>query len=155
MAETDQKSKAAAAAKAAADKKATDTANASKPANINTFFPAAAITITVKQAPGTLALAPANNGGIKRGTNLEVKATITRTNGFTGPVNLSLPLPPNVAGLTAAPVTIPADKNEGVLMITAAGDATTGQLANMVVRASMEFNGQAAIDQPLAINVTE
>ena len=35
---------------------ATDTANASKPNNVNTFFPAAALTITVKPAPGTLAL---------------------------------------------------------------------------------------------------
>jgi hypothetical protein len=155
MAETDQKSKAAAAAKAAADKKATDTANVAKPANLNTFFPAAAITVTVKPGPGTMALAAANNGAVKRGTNLEVKATVTRTNGFTGPVTLSLPLPPGVAGLTAAPVVIPADKNEGVLMVTAAGDATLGQLANMVVRASMEFNGQASIDQPIAINVTE
>jgi hypothetical protein len=155
MAETDQKSKAAAAVKASADKKATDTANASKPANLNTFSPAAAITVTVKPAPGTMALAAANNGALKRGTNLEVKVTVTRTNGFTGPVTLSLPLPPGVVGLAAAPVVVPADKNEGVLMITAAGDATLGQLANMVVRASMEFNGQAAIDQPIAINVTE
>lgn len=155
MVETDQKSKAAAAAKAAADKLATDTANASKPANVNTFPPGAAITVTVKPAPGTLALAPANNGAVKRGTMLEVKTTVTRTNGFAGPVTLSLPLPPGVVGLSAPAVTIPADKNEGVLMIAAAGDATLGQLANMVVRASMEFNGPAAIDQPLAINVTE
>ena len=42
-----------------------------------------------------------------------------------------------------------------VLVIQAAGDATTGQLANMVVRASMEFDGQASIDQPIAINVSE
>ncbi|MBI3861349.1 MAG: hypothetical protein HY290_05590 [Planctomycetia bacterium] len=155
MAETDQKSKAAAAAKAAADKKATDTANASKPQNLNAFFPAAAITVTVKTSPGTLALNTPGNGAIKRGTNLEVKATITRTNGFIGPVTLSLPLPPGVTGLAAPPVVIPADKNEGVLMITAAGDATMGQLTNMVVRASMEFDGPAAIDQPIAINVSQ
>ena len=80
---------------------------------------------------------------------------MTRTNGFTGPVTLSLPLPPGVAGLTAAPVVIPADKNEGMLVITAAGDATMGQLANMVVRASMEFNGAASIDQPIALNVSQ
>jgi hypothetical protein len=154
-AETDQKSKAVAAAKAAADKKATDTANVAKPQNINAFFPGASIVVTIKPGPGTMALAVPNNGAIKRGANLEVKATITRGNGFAGPVNLSLPLPPGVAGLTAAPVTIPADKNEGVLVIQAAGDATTGQLANMVVRASMEFDGQASIDQPIAINVSE
>ncbi|MGE5194754.1 MAG: hypothetical protein ACM3U2_19865 [Deltaproteobacteria bacterium] len=154
-AETDQKNKAAMAAKAAADKKATDTANVAKPQNVNAFFPAAAVTVTVRPAPATMALAPANNGAIKRGATLEVKATITRTNGFAGPVTLSLPLPPGVAGLTAAPVTIPADKNEGTLVIQAAGDATTGALANMVVRASMEFDGPAAVDQPIALNVSQ
>ena len=154
-AETDLKSKAAVAAKAISDKKATDTANVAKPQNLNAVFPAAAITVTVKTAPGTLALAAPNNGVIKRGANIEVKATIARTNGFAGPVTLSLPLPPGVAGLAAAPVTIPADKNEETFVIVAAGDATLGQLANMVVRASMEFNGAAAIDQPIALNVTQ
>jgi hypothetical protein len=40
-------------------------------------------------------------------------------------------------------------------VIQAAGDATTGALANMVVHASMEFDGPAAIDQPIALNVSE
>jgi len=153
-AETDAASKAAAAAKAAADKKATDTANVAKPATPNVFAPAAAIVVTVRQAPGTLAVAAAN-GAVKRGATVEVKGTITRANGFTGPVTLSLPLPPNVKGLTAAPVTIPADKTEGTLVIQAAGDATAGALANLVVRASMEFDGASAIDQPLALTVQE
>jgi hypothetical protein len=103
--------------------------------------------VTVKTAPGTLALAPAN-GSIKRGATLEVKATITRTNGFVGPVTLSLPLPPGVAGLTAAP-----DKNEAQFVISAGGDATMGALANMVVRASMAFEGEAAVDTPIALTV--
>jgi len=154
-AETDQKSKAAAAAKAVTDKRATDTANVAKPQNINTFFPAAAISITVRQGPGTLALSVPNNGALKRGANIEVKATINRANGFAGPVELSLPLPPGVTGVTAAPVTIPADKNEGTLVIQAGGEATMGQLANMVIRASMDFNGPSAIDQPLAVNVSQ
>jgi len=154
-AETDAASKAAAAAKAAADKKATDTANAAKPTTPNVFPPAAGIMVTVRPAPGTLAVAVANGGALKRGATVEAKVTLTRANGFTGPVTLSLPLPPNVAGLSAAPVVIPADKTEGTLVIQAAGDATMGQLANLVVRASMEFDGQSAIDQPIAINVQQ
>ena len=154
VAETDAKSKAAAAAKAAADKKATDTANVAKPQNVNVFFPAAAITVTIKPGSGTLALAVPGNGALKRGASLEVKVTITRANGFAGPVTLSLPLPPGTIGLTVAPVTIPADKNEGTLVIQAAADATMGQLANLVVRATMEFDGPASIDQPIAINVS-
>jgi hypothetical protein len=144
---------AANAAKAAADKKATDTANVSKPANVNVVVPATTLTLVVKQGPGTMAVAAANGGAIKRGANIEVKVTVTRANGFTGPVTLSLPLPPGVAGLTAPEVTVPADKNEGTLVITAAAEATEGQLANMVVRAKMDFNGPAEIDQPIALNV--
>ncbi len=154
-ADTDAANKAAVAAKAAADKKATDTANVAKPATPTVFVPAAAVTVTIRQAPGTLAVAAANGGAVKRGANVEAKVTVTRTNGFSGPVTLSLPLPPGVAGLSAAPVTIPADKNEGTLVIQAGADATVGQLPNMVVRASMEFDGASAIDQPLALNVQQ
>lgn len=155
LAEATQKNQAAVAAKAAADKKATDTANVSKPTPLNTFYPTPSITINVKQGPGTLNAAPAGGGALKRGAKLEVKVTVARANGFTGPVTLSLPLPPGVTGLTAPEVVIPADKNEGTLVIQAAGDATLGQLTNMVVRGSMEFNGPAAVDQPVAINVTQ
>lgn len=152
-AETDAKSKAAAAAKAAADKKATDTANVSKPQNVNAFFPATPVVVQVRTAPGTLALTVPNNGSVARGANLEVKVVINRANGFAGPVTLSLPLPPGVAGLSAESVTIPADKNEGVLLVQASGEATQGALANLVVRASMEFDGPSSIDQPIAITV--
>lgn len=144
---------AATAAKAAADKKATDTANVSKPANVNVLVPATTVTLVVKPGPGTLAVAPANGGAVKRGANVEVKVTVTRANGFVGPMTLSLPLPPGVVGVTAPEVVIPADKNEGTLVVTAAADATEGQLANMVVRAKMDFGGPAEVDQPIAINV--
>jgi hypothetical protein len=143
----------ATAAKQAADKKATDTANVAKPQNVNLVKPAESFTIVVKQGPGTLAAAPANNGTVARGANLEIKVTVNRANGFAGPVKLSLPLPPGVAGLTAPEVEISADKNEGTLVVQVAGDATQGALPNMVVRGSMEFSGPAAVDQPVTITV--
>ena len=38
-------------------------------------------------------------------------------------------------------------------MISAGGDATRwGALANMVVRASMAFEGEAAVDTPIALD---
>lgn len=144
---------AATQAKAAADKKATDTANVAKPQAITLLAPAEAITLVVKQGPGTLATAPGNGGKVGRGSMVEVKVTVNRANGFAGPVKLSLPLPPGVVGLTAAEVEIPADKNEGTLVVMAAGDATQGAIANLAVRASMEFNGPAAIDGALALTV--
>ena len=147
--------KAANDAKAAAEKKATDATNLAKPQNLNAFSPAPSITLVVKQGPGALQVAPANGGALKKGATLEVKVTVARANGFAGPVTLSLPLPPGVTGITAPEVQIPSDKNEGTLVIQAAADATMGQLPNMVIRGSMDFNGPAAVDQPVAINVVQ
>jgi len=152
-ADADAKSKAAAAAKTAADKKATDTANAAKPKNVQFFPPSTALVVTVKPGPATLAANVPAGGAIKRGAKLEVKVTVNRINGFAGPVTLSLRLPPGVEGLTAAPVTIPADAKEGTLVIEAAGNATQGKLPNMVIRGSMEFQGQAAVDVPVTLSV--
>ena len=155
LAEVTQKLAAVTAAKAAADKKATDTETASKPVNIVVFSPSASLVVTVKPGLATLAVAAPNNGALKRGEKLEVKVTVARINGFKGPVELTLPLPPGVVGLSAAAVTIPEDKNEGVLVIQAAADATEGALANLVVHATGEFNGKAAVDQPIAITISK
>ena len=96
-----------------------------------------------------------SGGNIKRGGKLAIKVSVSRTNGFKGPVTLSLPLPPGVKGLSAAPVTIPAGKKDGVLTVVAAKDATTGTIANMVARATMQFEGKAAVDAPITIKVAK
>ena len=155
LAEVAQKLKDVTAAKAAADKKATDTETAAKPTNIVVFSPSAPLVVTVKPALATLAVAAPNNGALKRGEKLEVKVTVARVNGFKGPVELTLPLPPGVVGLSAAPVVVPEDKNEGVLVIQAGADATEGALANLVVHAAGDFNGKAAVDQPIAITISK
>jgi hypothetical protein len=110
----------------AAEAKAAETAKIATPANIVLFTPAAPVTITVKPGPATLAVAPANNGMVKKGEKIEVKVTVNRINNFAGPVTLSLSLPPNVAGLTAEPVTVAADAKEGTLVVTAAPEAPGG-----------------------------
>jgi hypothetical protein len=95
-------------------------------------------------------------GAIKRGATLAVKVTITRANGFSGPVTLSLPLPPGITDLKAAAVTIAADKSEAVLSVVAGPKATEGGLANMVVRAKMQYEGrEALVDQPITIKVSK
>ena len=162
------KTKAAAAAKAAADRSKKATANkrtvdrkvqaaerASRAQNINVFPTSTPLILEVKKAPATISASVGGGGNLKRGKSLDVKVTIKRINGFTGPVALSLPLPPGVKGLSAANVTIPPGKTTGTLKITAAGDATMGQLANMVVRATGEFNGKAAVDAAIKIKVNK
>lgn len=152
--EADEKSKAAAAAKVAADKKAEETAKASAPQNLNDIAPSTPIILNVRRAPANLTAAVPDNGALKKGAKIDVKVTVARVNGFAGPLTLTLPLPPGVAGISAAPVTVPADMTEAVVSIQAAGDATEGDLANMVIRAACEFEGAAEVDVPVAIKVT-
>ena len=94
-------------------------------------------------------------GAIKRGGKVDVKVTVKRINGFTGPVTLSLPLPPGIVGVTVKAVTIPADKTVGTLSIQAAKNATIGTLANMVVRGTMTFDGKAAVDAAVTLKVAK
>ena len=64
------------------------------------------------------------------------------------------PLPPGMQGLAAVPVTLAANQTDGVLTIEADQEtATEGTLANLVVRATMSFNGDAAVDQPITLKV--
>src|SRR5690606_8056170 len=100
------------------------------------------IVLTIKPAPYTVTAAPADGGKLKRGEKVDVKVTVKRQNEFSGPVTLTLAMPPQITGVAAEPVTIPADQTEGVLTITASGEATEGALANLVVRAVSEFDGK-------------
>jgi hypothetical protein len=70
-----------------------------------------------------------------------------------GRVTLILPLPPGLQGIDAQPVTVPAGKNSGVIVITAKPNAPPGPLANMVVRAQMDFEGKAEVDAPIVLKV--
>jgi len=109
--------------------------------------------LTIKPAPYTVTATPAEGGNLKKGQKNEVKVTLARQNGFTGPATVSLPLPPGVTGVKAEPITIPADKNEGVLVIETAADAAEAALANMVVRIAASFEGDAAVDAPVTLKV--
>ncbi len=153
--QAEKKSKTADAAKKVADKRASDAANAAKPKNIDIAPPSTPIIIRVKRGPATFGLSVPNGGALKRGAKTEVKVTLKRINGFQGPVTLRLPHVPGVKGVTAEAVTVPADKNEGVLVIQAAGDATLGTLPNLVVRGTMQFEGQAAVDSAITLKVSK
>ncbi len=115
--------------------------------------PSLPLVLHIKEHPATLAVTLAGDAAIQRGGSIDIPVTVNRVNGFAGPVTLSLPLPPNVAGLSAQPVTIAAEQKEGILQVVAAQDATEGVLDNMVVRAAMQFQGEAAIDQPISLKV--
>jgi hypothetical protein len=151
----DDKNKATTAEKTTADQRFKAADAYAKAANINFHPTTTPIIITVKPAPYTLTAAPADGGNVKLGAKNEVKCEVKRQNGFVGPVTLTLPLPPGVAGIKAEPMTIPADQTAGILIVEAAADAAEAQLANMVVRATSQFEGEAAVDQPINLKITK
>ena len=151
----DNASKAAAAVKAAADQKFKAADAYAKAANINFHPTSPPIIITVKPAPYTVAATPADGGSLKAGAKLEIKCEIKRQNGFAGPVTLSLPVPPTSVGVKAEPVVIAAEQSTASLTVEAAADAPEAALVNMVVRASAQWDGEAAVDQPITLKVVK
>ena len=152
---TDDKNKAVTAEKTAADGRFKAADAYAKAASIPFNPTSTPIVITVKAAPYTVTASPADAGNIKQGAKVEVKCEVKRQNGFVGPVTLTLPLPPNVTGVKSEPVTIPAEQSAGSIFVEAAGDAPEAQLANMVIRAMAQWEGEAVVDQPVTLKVVK
>ena len=130
--------------------------DASKPNNVNVRAVSEPLVITIHPAPAKLTAAVPDAGAIKRGASAAVKVSIARKNSFAANLKLTLVLPEGVAGLAAEAVEVAADQAEGTLTITAAADAPPGDIANVVIRATGEFNGrQASTDVPVALKLVE
>jgi hypothetical protein len=153
VAETSAKSKAAATRKSAADREYKQAKNAAAPHNLTDFATSTPILLTVSPAPIDLKAAVPGGGKLKKGGQIPVKIDVKRRKGFTGPVTLGLPLPPGLKGIEAKPVTVPASKTSAVVLITAGPSAPPGPLANLVVRAQMEFEGKAEVDAPIRLKI--
>ena len=143
-------------AKTAADELLKNAEEASKPNNVNVRVISEPLVITIHAAPAKLTAAVPDAGAIKRGAAVPVKVTVARKNNFAANLKLALVLPEGVTGLTADAVDVAADQTEGTLTITAAADATVGDLANIVIRATGDFNGRMeSTDVPVALKVVE
>jgi hypothetical protein len=153
VAEASQKSKAATARKIAADRELAQATQAAAPKNLIDFPPSTPIILTVKPAPIELRAVVSGGGSLKKGGQISVKVDVKRRRGFTGPVTIGVPLPPGVKGVGAKALTIPANKSSSALAITADATAATGPLANMVVRAQMDFDGKAEVDAPIDLKI--
>jgi hypothetical protein len=121
---------------------------------VNVVQSSTAVTITVlPKALATVAATPANPN-LKAGTQGEVVVKVTRQYDYAGEFKVQLVLPPNVAGVTAADVVIPAGKDEVKLVLAAAADAAPGPRNDLVVRATAMFNGNVPTVQETKFNVT-
>jgi len=143
-------------AKAAADEGLKKAEEASKPNNVNVRAISEPLVITIHPAPAKLTAAVPDAGAIKRGASAAVKVTIVRKNSFAGNLKLTLVVPEGVTGIAAEAVDVAADQTEGTLTITAAADAPVGDIANVVIRATGDFNGRSAsTDVPITLKVIE
>ncbi len=143
-------------AKTAADAALKTAEDASKPNNVNVRAVSEPLVITIHPAPAKLTTAVPDAAGIKRGASAAVKVTIVRKNSFAANLKLTLVLPASTNGLAAEPVEVAADQAEGTLTITAAADAPVGDLVNVVIRATCDFNGRVtSTDVPVALKVVE
>ena len=139
--------------KAIADRRFNEANAAARSQQFPTYFPVTAIDLTVKPALATLQSKLSGSASVKRGAAVSVPVKVSRQNGFKGPLVLSLMPAPFSTGLSAIPVSIPADKNEGTLVIQATPQATLGPVAYLVLRAAGEVQGPAAADLPLTLSI--
>ena len=106
------------------------------------------VTLTIPSPAITLATG-SSTGTIVQGATTSIPVTITRTNGFTGPITLTVDSLPT--GVTAAPLTIAAGATTGTLVLTATAGATpTTAPRSIIVRAS----GTGVTSQTATIGLT-
>ena len=149
----DAKVKTDTAAKVAADKEHKDATAYAKANNVNVYAPSTPIVIRIRKGVFTLILS--GGGDLKLGQQTDVKVTLKREKEFSGAVTVSLAVPHGTKGLSAEPVTIAADQTEAILKVSAAADATEGDIANLVVRGAAEWDGPISADQTVKLKVVK
>lgn len=152
-AEADTRNKAAAKAKTDADKAAAQATAAAKAKSVNIGYPSQSITLSITEAPMTLAIT-APGKPLKAGEKLEVPVQISRLYDYADPVQLAVAVPKGVSGLKIVAAPVPAKQNQSKLVIEAAPNATAGK-HSLTVTASSKLNGQTQqLTQNVVVEVT-
>ncbi|MCE9531186.1 MAG: PPC domain-containing protein, partial [Planctomycetes bacterium] len=111
--------------------------------------------LVIKVLPTVVAKVTATpKGNLKPGMPGEVTVKVERLNEYTGDFKVKLTLPPTAKGLSADEVTIPAGKDEIVVPVKVAADATAGTIQNVVATATGTVEGKIPIVQDTKFNLT-
>ncbi len=138
--------------RAAADKRAKEMAEASKPKNVNTTIYTMPVTVKITPAPITIA-STATTTVLKPNDKVELPININRLYGFADTVAISLVSPDPAIGIKAADATIAKDQPSGKLMLEVGPKAKPGE-HTLTVRAKLTLNGQPLqVDQPLVVKI--
>jgi hypothetical protein len=95
--------------------------------------PSPPIEITIVPRPAEIAPATAEPTG-KPGQQIALAVKVNRQNGYAGPIELSLRLPPGLAGVLTPTITLPADVSEANVPIQLASDLAVGDKGGISVR---------------------
>jgi hypothetical protein len=121
---------------------------------INVVQPSTPLVLTI--LPKQLARVSLTNSNptIKLGGQAEIIVRVTRLFNYDGEYKVKLVLPPNVQGLSAEEVTVPAGKNEAKLVVKAAEDAKPSNRPNLVIKTTALFNGSpVTCESKINVNV--
>jgi hypothetical protein len=113
--------------------------------------------ISVLVVPGAvvkLTATPLPGNTLKIGTPGKLVVKADRQFDYAGEIKLKFELPKGVAGVTAADVTIPADKNEAELVLEAGADAKPGAVSNATITATALYAGKYSITHEVKVNFT-
>jgi hypothetical protein len=121
--------------------------------NINVMLPSSAVTLTVLPKQVATVTLPSPNLTVKIGAQSEVVIKLTRMYDFAGEFKVQVVLPPNVKGVSADEITIPAGKDEAKLVLRIDPSMTPVNLANLVVRATAMVNGNVPTVHEAKFNV--
>jgi hypothetical protein len=122
--------------------------------NVALVQPSSPVTIhVVPQNVGTVSLS-SNTLTLKPGSETALTVKVNRQNDYQGAFRVQLVVPPDVKGVDADSVEIPAGKNEAKLTIKTAGDAAPGSRAGLIVRVKATIKEKLEIKQDVKLNLT-
>ena len=122
--------------------KAVNTILVSTPVQV-TILPKQVATLTVDNA----------NPTIKTGAEGAILVKVARQFDYDGVFKVDLVLPPNVKGVTAEPITIAGNMNEGKMLLRIPAGTPPASLQNLTVRATAVVNGNVTLTHETKINV--
>ncbi|HZZ82426.1 MAG TPA: PPC domain-containing protein [Gemmataceae bacterium] len=120
---------------------------------VNTIVTATPVEVTVlpKQV-ATLSVDNANPT-IKVGADGMITVKVARQFDYADAFKVEVVLPPNVKGITAPGITIPAGMNDAKLKISVAAGTPPANVQNLIVRATAVVNGNVTLTHETKINV--
>ena len=144
------KLKAANDAKTAADKKATDMANAAKPKDLTVVVSSTVGRLNITSAPITIEAEPAT---VKKGDKVEAVVTATRLYSFADQIDIETVVPEALKKVKITATPIVKGKNDTKLTIVAEKDAPPGTY-QITVRGKPKFNNSnLQVEQQFALKV--